>query len=363
MNQQPCELVQDILPLYVEESVSETTKAVVEAHLHECSECKRLFAELKNANPVLPDLKESLPEADTFKQWMKRLKTAGIIALILVILAGAGIGILSYEAGNAANNDMLTVKDVTKTLKQAGVKLASASNVNPSDHKMGQVKPSIYQIKELDAVLFIYQFASIGERNALYKQWADESRTKNSESWPYQLVFAAKNTILVLHWPQLPIENGVPTNESALLNIAKTVFYKLNAGQRVVYEGESENWTGKVIVNYYNYVWADEKGTNHYETWKHIRPVLVFKGDAKAIQGEFSYEFNFSSGGTSGSSSDGFPFAQFGEKDSAFNYGAIMPFMSGIGGNGWFVPQDDSVYTADVRWHNQHETLELKRAD
>lgn len=40
MNKIQCEVVKDLLPLYVDSLVSDTTKDLVEKHLEECSECK-----------------------------------------------------------------------------------------------------------------------------------------------------------------------------------------------------------------------------------------------------------------------------------------------------------------------------------
>ena len=36
----PCEMIQDILPLYVDELTSEVTNKEVEAHLAECEACR-----------------------------------------------------------------------------------------------------------------------------------------------------------------------------------------------------------------------------------------------------------------------------------------------------------------------------------
>lgn len=368
MDKQPCELVQDILPLYVEESVSETTRAIVEAHLQECPECRELCAELKREEPVWPELEESLPEADTFKKWAKRLKITAIIALVFIILAGVGIGVLSFEAGSSVNHDLLTVKDVTKTLKQAGLKLTSSPDVNPAAYKMGQVEPSVYQLKELGGTLFIYQFASIGERNTAYQEWDEALRNKNPNSfdnmftpqWQYQLAFAAKNTILIVGLPQFPSEKDAEKMSPVLLNIAKTVFYKLNDGEQIVYQGEGENWTGKVIIYYYNHFWTDEKGVSRYDGWSHKQPVLSFKGDTAAIQGEFSCEFDYPLGKSGYNSDNGFEPGQFAERERIYNYGGSALSMAGIGGDGGFVPQSGTVCTVKVKWNNQEETMELK---
>lgn len=42
-----CEMIQDMLPLYIEEMVSDKTKAAVEEHLEECPECKSLYLDMQ----------------------------------------------------------------------------------------------------------------------------------------------------------------------------------------------------------------------------------------------------------------------------------------------------------------------------
>ena len=39
-NTLPCDIVRDILPLYIDDVVSETTKNAVADHLESCHECK-----------------------------------------------------------------------------------------------------------------------------------------------------------------------------------------------------------------------------------------------------------------------------------------------------------------------------------
>ena len=39
MNNYPCELIEDLIPLYIEEDISSITKEIVEDHLKECESC------------------------------------------------------------------------------------------------------------------------------------------------------------------------------------------------------------------------------------------------------------------------------------------------------------------------------------
>ncbi|KJR49422.1 hypothetical protein UF75_0262 [Desulfosporosinus sp. I2] len=370
MNKQPCELIQDILPLYVEDSVSNKTMEIVNDHLQECPTCQELCDELKVPDLVLPDLKESLPEVDTFKWWLKRLKGAGVLGLVLIILAGIGIGVLSYKAGSSVEKDILSARDVAKTLEQAGLILDSDSNVNPADYKIGQAEPSIYKVNNLDGVLFIYHFASVGERDTTYHQWEETNRKNNSgnntnnfsERWQYNIAFGAKNTLLVMSLSQFSSEEYAQKISPVITNLGKAIFYDLNGGQQIVFQGEGENWKGKVIINYYNHFWTDDKGVIRYDGWSHKQPVLEFKGDPSGIRGNFSYEFESPFGEFGGTNSDGFDAQQFRERDTSTNYGGVILGFGTVGGDG-AIPQKDSVYTLTLKWNDKQETVVLKATE
>ena len=52
-----CNIIKDILPLYVEDMVSEDTKILVENHLDECIDCKNEVEEMKLPNNISIDIK------------------------------------------------------------------------------------------------------------------------------------------------------------------------------------------------------------------------------------------------------------------------------------------------------------------
>lgn len=367
MSKQPCELIQDILPLYVEDSVSDTTKDIINSHLEECLTCQDLLKQLRIPDPVMPDIKESLPQADTFKKWMKRLKVSSIFGLVLIILLGVGIGVSSYKAGSAVDKDIVSIKDVTRTLEHEGFNLVADSTVKPGDYMMGQVKPSIYKLKDLDGNLFIYYFNSIGERDTIYREWEEANRNNSSNNlnmftskWPYNLAYAAKNTIIMVGLSQFPDIEYAKKVSPILTTLGKAIFYNLNGGQQIVYQGEGEHWKGKVIINYYDHLWKDDKGY-HSDGWYYKQPVLEFKGNTDTIHGDLSYEFETSLGKFGGTNSDGLNPGLLKEKENATNYGGNILGFGSIGGSGSVaIPQKDDVCTVTVKWNGQQETFNLK---
>ena len=42
-----CNIIQDLLPLYIEQLVSEKSKIEIEEHLKECSQCTKIYEEMR----------------------------------------------------------------------------------------------------------------------------------------------------------------------------------------------------------------------------------------------------------------------------------------------------------------------------
>ena len=43
MSKIPCEIIQDLLPSYIDELTSDVTNREVEAHMEECEQCRNIF--------------------------------------------------------------------------------------------------------------------------------------------------------------------------------------------------------------------------------------------------------------------------------------------------------------------------------
>lgn len=93
-----CDIIRDLLPLYRDNVCSEASRALVEAHLKECAECRRALqaieAEVSAPEPTMQE---------TFKAWqklqrkilLKRLMKIAAVSVALVIAVAGGI--FGYE--------------------------------------------------------------------------------------------------------------------------------------------------------------------------------------------------------------------------------------------------------------------------
>lgn len=92
-----CDVIDDLLPLYMDACCSEATKKLVEQHLKECKKCGALFFTYKE------DLEEPAVEtaevADIKKEYrrLKRWKKRGIIGAIAVVFLVLAVGNLSVN--------------------------------------------------------------------------------------------------------------------------------------------------------------------------------------------------------------------------------------------------------------------------
>lgn len=87
MNLVSCDVVQDLVPLYAEDMLSEDSRKLVETHLDECSECKKTLDDLQlmNSLPIETDTKPLKKIEKTIK---KKKWYAIIIAVLITVLIG-----------------------------------------------------------------------------------------------------------------------------------------------------------------------------------------------------------------------------------------------------------------------------------
>lgn len=98
MNKFSCNTVRDLLPLYVDNIVSDDTKAIVEEHLALCDDCQKEYEAMKNA-VVLPADGDAKPLKLFKGVWKKKKRAVALTAVAVTLLALCiGYGIFDYFA-------------------------------------------------------------------------------------------------------------------------------------------------------------------------------------------------------------------------------------------------------------------------
>ena len=99
MKKQECKLVQDLLPLYIEDILSEESKQYVEQHLNGCDECRltkhkmEKRVECRTIDKVKCDDKSVLKYIAKIMAWYLICP----LVVILIIVLGGGIYLKYYE--------------------------------------------------------------------------------------------------------------------------------------------------------------------------------------------------------------------------------------------------------------------------
>ena len=116
-----CEIVRDLLPLYVDDVCSPASRGLVEEHLEQCSDCKGYLRRLRDgeAEQVLSEEKDSVIRGQA-RRFKRRSELAGtiiagifmipiLVCLIVNIASGRGMGWFFIVAAALATAASLSI--------------------------------------------------------------------------------------------------------------------------------------------------------------------------------------------------------------------------------------------------------------
>lgn len=123
--QMPCEVVQDLLPLYVDGLTRETSAQLVEQHLQQCQTCRRMYEDM--VQQVQPE-GAPMPKIDYLKK-LRRQRwelAASCVAAVLAMAAAAVLGRL-FVWGYPVQQYMVQVQQQEDVLMVQGMMTDSAT--------------------------------------------------------------------------------------------------------------------------------------------------------------------------------------------------------------------------------------------
>ena len=110
-----CNLIKDILPLYVEDMVSIDTKEFVNAHLEHCAECRAELERMRGPAKFVPDIDidtDIVPLKRIKKDlFIRRLQTIFFTAIIACAVVMIVFGVLTSPKFFPYSDDLLNVVD------------------------------------------------------------------------------------------------------------------------------------------------------------------------------------------------------------------------------------------------------------
>ena len=106
-----CKIIQDLLPLYIDDVCSDESKNAVEEHLEECTDCRAVYVAMKegerageqlaeaDAEPIPGYEKQKAASLNSVKKKIfKKQILAAVVAVILIVAAGfAGVKTLQNQ--------------------------------------------------------------------------------------------------------------------------------------------------------------------------------------------------------------------------------------------------------------------------
>lgn len=120
----PCNLIQDLLPLYLDGVCSEESKTVVEQHLSKCPHCRKYYTAMREDDEIIiipHNTEREFQKAASFQSIKKTLfrkqiliVTASIIMLAVIVFAV--IGLLKNSVSIVEYDDNISVSMIDGSL-------------------------------------------------------------------------------------------------------------------------------------------------------------------------------------------------------------------------------------------------------
>lgn len=116
----PCEIIKDLLPLYIDGVCSDESRKAAEEHLAECDECKAFFAELKQDEITVDEQHEDI-KIRSLKNIRKRilqrqLLFAGLAIVLVLSLSIIGAKVLKNQVEIVKPDSNLSVNMIDGSL-------------------------------------------------------------------------------------------------------------------------------------------------------------------------------------------------------------------------------------------------------
>lgn len=144
----PCNMIQDLLPLYHDGVCSQESQEIIESHLAECSACKEYYTIMREADDIIPQSHEANSEQEkvaSFQSVSRRLKKRQIVAaalgatvFLLIIIVGIEILKNYSEVVPYSNNISVSMLDKGLVAQLHGSVWNEARSATVSVQKDGQ---------------------------------------------------------------------------------------------------------------------------------------------------------------------------------------------------------------------------------
>lgn len=109
-----CEIIRDLMPLYIDHLTSEVTNEMIEEHLRGCEDCQKFYEEM--SGEIKSELKESIkPQEKEKLNYLKRIKKKTVLqafAIFCMVGIVAGIFFVTFGVGVTVDKNEVLIKEV-----------------------------------------------------------------------------------------------------------------------------------------------------------------------------------------------------------------------------------------------------------
>lgn len=217
MEKMKCEVIQDLIPIYLDGLASEATVQLVEEHTADCADCKNLIEIMKEPKIEKDEIEKK--EIDFLKKTKKKhRKTIGII-ICVVILIIAGIIAFVIPKMRTLEYDEVRAEFVVRS---AG----SGSEVNITMESLGALNIKHLEFEEEDGTLWIHPLGAIQsifsrendtEETYISKKPVKEIKINDTTVW-YDGHKVSEDTIRIFETTH-PYVGDAPANMKTLMAV------------------------------------------------------------------------------------------------------------------------------------------------
>jgi predicted anti-sigma-YlaC factor YlaD len=90
-----CAIIQDLLPLYIDQICSPETKAAVEEHLKTCPECRRIHEAMIREFPAATTPSQPVPEKSIYLRIRRQLGNLLLCAILFIAFLSISFGLVN----------------------------------------------------------------------------------------------------------------------------------------------------------------------------------------------------------------------------------------------------------------------------
>ena len=90
-----CEVIKDLLPLYVDDVLSEDSRKLVESHISDCADCKKYYEDMQNSSFMLTTQKSSDGKV-VIKKIRRNINNKKLVLICITAVVVASIALCSF---------------------------------------------------------------------------------------------------------------------------------------------------------------------------------------------------------------------------------------------------------------------------